>query len=95
VTAGSIPAACASRWISTSNAAHASITAFQIEYSRNLLFTRGSTLDAVFQGLIDRTRRHLDVPKLRTIFGYKGRPHAVKGSSRRASLGFSINRTMT
>jgi hypothetical protein len=54
-------------------------SAFQIEYSRNLLFTRGSTLDAVFQGLIDRTRRHLDVPKLRTIFGYKDRPHRSQG----------------
>jgi hypothetical protein len=31
---------------------------YQIEYSRNLLFTRGTTLDAVFQGLIDRTRRY-------------------------------------
>jgi DNA-binding transcriptional ArsR family regulator len=54
-------------------------SAFQIEYSRNLLFTRGSTLDTVFQGLIDRTRRHLDVPKLRTIFGYKDRPHRRQG----------------
>lgn len=54
-------------------------SAFQIEYSRNLLFTCGSTLDAVFQGLIDRTRRHLDVPKLRTIFGYKDRPHRRQG----------------
>nr|VFJ70137.1 MAG: hypothetical protein BECKDK2373B_GA0170837_12681 [Candidatus Kentron sp. DK] len=50
-------------------------SAFQIEFSRNLLFTRGTTLDAVFQGLIDRTRRYLDVPKLRTIFGYRHRPH--------------------
>nr|VFJ78827.1 MAG: hypothetical protein BECKFW1821C_GA0114237_12061 [Candidatus Kentron sp. FW] len=48
---------------------------FQIEQSRNLLFTRGTTLDGVFQGLIDRTRRYLDVPKLRTIFGYRHRPH--------------------
>jgi DNA-binding transcriptional ArsR family regulator len=55
-------------------------SAYQIEYSRNLLFTRGTTLDAVFQGLIDRTRRHLDVPKLRTIFGYKTRPHHRQGS---------------
>ena len=55
-------------------------SAYQIEYSRNLLFTRGTTLDAMFQGLIDRTRRHLDVPKLRTIFGYKTRPHHRQGS---------------
>jgi hypothetical protein len=47
---------------------------YQIEYSRNLLFVRGNTLDAIFQGLIDRTRRLLDVPVLRTLFGRKQRP---------------------
>src|SRR5262249_60280634 len=31
-------------------------------------------LDAVYQGLIDRTRRLLDVPRLKTIFGRKRRP---------------------
>jgi DNA-binding transcriptional ArsR family regulator len=54
-------------------------SAYQIEFSRNLLFTRGTTLDTVYQGLIDRTRRYLDVPKLRTIFGYKHRPHHRQG----------------
>jgi DNA-binding transcriptional ArsR family regulator len=49
---------------------------YQIEYSRNLLFTRGTVLDAVYQGLIERTRQYLDVPKLCTIFGYKKRPHS-------------------
>ena len=29
----------------------------------------------MFQGLIERTRQHLDVPKLHTLFGYKTRPH--------------------
>jgi hypothetical protein len=48
---------------------------YQLEYSRNLLFRRGTTLDAVYQGLIDRTRGLLDVPKLKTIFGWKQRPH--------------------
>jgi hypothetical protein len=52
---------------------------YQIEYSRNLLFVRGTALDAVFQGVIDRTRRHLDVSKLRTLFGYKNRPHQRQG----------------
>ncbi len=32
---------------------------YQLEYSRNLLFVRGRMLDAVYQGLIDRTRRTL------------------------------------
>jgi len=59
---------------------HYRYSAYQIEYSRNLLFTRGTTLDALFQGLIDRTRRHLDVPRLQTIFGYKHRPHLRAGA---------------
>jgi hypothetical protein len=48
---------------------------YQIEYSRNLLFARGTMLDSVYQGLIDRSRQYLDVPKLCTLFGYKTRPH--------------------
>jgi hypothetical protein len=40
---------------------------YQIEYSRNLLFARGTLLDAVYQGLIDRSRQYLDVPKLCTL----------------------------
>ena len=47
---------------------------YQLEYSRNLVFTRGTVLDEVYQGLIDRTRRLLDVGKVRTIFGWKARP---------------------
>lgn len=48
---------------------------YQIEYSRNLLFARGTSLDAIYQGLLERTRRLLDVPMLRTLFGRKQRPH--------------------
>lgn len=47
---------------------------YQLEYSRNLLFVRGRMLDAVYQGLIDRTRRTLNVDRLKTIFGRKARP---------------------
>lgn len=47
----------------------------QLEYSRNLHFKSGRQLDEVYQGLIDRTRRLLDVRRLKTIFGRKGRPH--------------------
>jgi hypothetical protein len=47
---------------------------YQLEYSRNLLFKSGRQLDEVCQGLIDRTRRLLDVPRLKTIFGRKQRP---------------------
>jgi len=48
---------------------------YQVEYSRNLLFHRGSQLEEVFQRMIDRTRARLDVPKVRTLFGAKRRPH--------------------
>jgi hypothetical protein len=48
---------------------------YQLEYSRNLLFRSGRKLDQVYQGLIDRTRAMLDVPRLKTIFGRKHRPH--------------------
>jgi hypothetical protein len=48
---------------------------YQLEYSRNLLFKRGTTLDEVYQKLLDRTRRALDLKTLTTIFGRKNRPH--------------------
>jgi len=48
---------------------------YQVEYSRNLIFRLGGQMEQVFQGLIDRTRARLNVKKLKTIFGFKGRPH--------------------
>ena len=45
----------------------------QIEYSRNLLFHRGSVLDEVYQGMIERTRPALNLQTLKTIFGRKKR----------------------
>ena len=51
---------------------------YQLEYSRNLLFKSGRQLDEIYQGLIDRTRRVLDVPRLKTIFGRKQRPSKTK-----------------
>lgn len=57
---------------------HYRYSCYQIEYSRNLLFERGTVLDQVYQGLIDRTRKILDVDKLRTIFGWKKRPNRGK-----------------
>jgi hypothetical protein len=56
---------------------------YQAEYSRNLLFRSGAQMDAVFGRLVDRTRGRLDVPKVRTLFGAKTRPHKDRtGSSR-------------
>jgi len=48
---------------------------YQMEYSRNLIFRRAAQLEEIYQGLIDRTRSHLDVPTLKTIYGKKYRPH--------------------
>jgi hypothetical protein len=47
---------------------------YPLAYSRNLLFKSGRRWDEVSQGLIERTWRQLDVPRLKTIFGRKGRP---------------------
>jgi len=48
---------------------------YQAEYSRNLLFKRGRTMEQIFNGIIDRTRGPLSVPTMKTIFGYKNRPY--------------------
>src|SRR5215470_4716634 len=58
-------------------------SSYQLEYSRNLLFKSGRQLDQVYQGLIDRTRNLLDVPRLKTIFGRKHRPHKTRGKTDR------------
>jgi len=53
---------------------------YQLEYSRNLLFRVGGQMEQVFQGMIDRTRAHLDVRGLKTIFGAKARPRHISGA---------------
>ena len=52
---------------------------YQVEYSRNLLFASGAVMDRLFNTVVDRTRSRLDVPKVRTLFGSKGRPHRKPG----------------
>lgn len=51
---------------------------YQIEYSRNLLFKRGRQMDEVYQKIIDLTRGHLGIKRLKTIFGKKNRPYKHK-----------------
>lgn len=58
---------------------HYEYSVFQTEYSRNLLFTRGSQMEQIVQGVIDRTRGVLEVKTLKTIFGSKKRPTRRKG----------------
>ena len=57
---------------------------FQLELSRNLLFWRGTTMDEVYQKVIDRTRAPLDLKQVKTIFGFSHRPHntAKRGRER-------------
>jgi len=52
---------------------------YQVEYSRNLVFASGAVMDRLFNTVVDRTRSRLDVPKVRTLFGTKGRPHRKPG----------------
>ena len=59
---------------------HYDYSIYQAEYSRNLVFTRGSVMEEVFQGTIDRTRSRLDVKRLKTIFGAKQRPRRRTGN---------------
>jgi len=63
---------------------HYRFSGYQLEYSRNLLFKRGATLDEVYQGVIERSRRLLDVDKIKTLFGCKKRPHRTSGGVPRA-----------
>jgi hypothetical protein len=52
---------------------------YQVEYSRNLAFASGAVMDRLFNTMVDRTRSRLDMPKVRTLFGSKGRPHRPRG----------------
>jgi hypothetical protein len=56
---------------------------YQLEYSRNLLFRNGRRMDEIYKGLIERTRRLLDLRTLRTIFGRKQRPSRRRKSGGR------------
>jgi hypothetical protein len=52
-----------------------SYSVYQVEYSRNLLFSNGARMQRTFDAIVDRTRSRLDVPTVRTLFGVKTRPH--------------------
>jgi hypothetical protein len=66
---------------------HYAYSVYQVEYSRNLLFASGAVMDRVFDAVVDRTRSRLDVPKVRTLFGSKGRPHRKPGAELSPSAG--------
>lgn len=59
-----------------------SYSVYQAEYSRNLLFHSGRQMEEVFNGVIDRTRAPLNVPTVKTVFGWKSRPRRSGKRSR-------------
>src|SRR3974390_1367867 len=58
---------------------------FQLALSRNLLFLRGTTMNEVYQKLIDRTRAPLDLRQVKTIFGFSHRPHKIAKRGRQSA----------
>ncbi len=46
-----------------------SLSVYQMEFSKNLIFKRGADVDSVFNGVIDRTRSVLIIRTIKTIFG--------------------------
>jgi hypothetical protein len=89
-TAGRLRQLC-ERWIYTAclcfaldleeqkrSAFHYQYSVYQMEYSRNLLFSSGGQMEQMFQSLIDRSRVPLDLNRVKTIFGDKHRPHYDK-----------------
>src|ERR1700719_1137356 len=59
----------------------------RLKLSRNLLFLRGTTMNEVYQKLIDRTRAPLDLKQVKTIFGFSHRPrHTAKRGRERTEV---------
>ena len=61
---------------------------YQIEYSRNLVFTEGRLMEEMFQALIDRSRSPLDVKKIKTILGVKRGP--AQGARRKKRVAWEV-----
>ena len=57
------------------------LAVYQLEYSRNLIFADGATMQRVFDTVVDRTRSRLDVPTIRTVFGTAQRPRRTRKQS--------------
>ena len=56
---------------------------YQMEYSHNLLFRQGLQMEQVFEGMVDRTRSRIDLPRLKTILGLKKRPSVHRASGKK------------
>ncbi len=53
---------------------------YQVELSRNLLFSKGRQMEQIFESLVDRLRSSLDLKRIKTIFGAKTRPFRHRGN---------------
>lgn len=69
-----------------------SYSVYQAEYSRNLLFIRGTTMEQLFQSIIDRTRTPLNIKTVKTIFGYKYRPYHKDKQGKRPQVAAVVER---
>ena len=65
---------------------------YQLEYSRNLVFTIGGRMDQVFQALIDRSRTRLDLRTVKTILGYTRRPRYRPRRGKRLTWEVAVER---
>jgi hypothetical protein len=54
---------------------HYQYSIYQMELSRNLIFKVGGHMEQVFQALIERSRRPLNLETIKTILGYHRRPN--------------------
>jgi hypothetical protein len=65
---------------------------YQVEYSRNLLFTVGGQMEQVFQDLVDRNRARLGFRQIRTIFGTQHRHTRARTGQRAARVAVVLER---
>jgi hypothetical protein len=71
---------------------HYQYSNYQLEYSRNLVFTVGSRMDQVFQALIDRSRARMDLRTVKTILGYARRPRYRPRRGKRLTWEVAVER---
>jgi hypothetical protein len=67
---------------------------YQVEYSRNLLFTAGGQMEQVFQDLVDRNRARLGLRQIRTIFGTQHRHLRARTGQRASRVAVTLERPM-
>jgi hypothetical protein len=65
---------------------------YQVEYSRNLLFTAGGQMEQVFQDLVDRNRARLGLRQIRTIFGTQHRHMRARTGQRASRVAVTLER---